>query len=447
MSVEQLEKHYTDLNNHFNVCPSSSDKYKKLVTFNGNKEAPIHRWFNFKEGFSKNLLQNIINDLKINYPIRKFLDPFVGSGTSLLSWSHLYFDKPYTAVGIERNPFIHLVASTKLRWWQYDLDLLERLFNQIISASPEINESDLPVLTTYKNEDYFPKQNLYDLVKLRKSIKQHTHDYPAYKDLFYVALASIVEDVSNLRKDGRMVRYSRKENLPSVYEHFKSKVTEIQDDIYREKSLFDIPLCSTKIINGDSRTISKELKRVHIIPNDFDLILYSPPYLNNFDYTEVYKLELFMTERLTNYRKFKRLRQLTLRSHPSIKYPITTFVANNLPKSHKLLKLLLSCINESDKFKHKKEQIFTGYFDDMYLSLKNQYDILSEDRYAVCVVSNSVHGKNGYYIPVATDLILATIAEEIGFKVEKIQVARMITRRFPHPVNRESILFLKKEAR
>ncbi len=446
MSVFQLEQLYEHLNEHFNVCSPSNDIYKKLVTFNGNKDTPIHNWFTFKEGFSKDLLQKVLKDLNIEYPIKKFIDPFVGSGTSLLSWFSMYHDKDYVSIGIERNPFIHLVASTKLKWWTFKVDIIDMLAGKIMHENPIISGNDIPVLTTYNKEKYFPRQNVIDLVKLRESIKLNTLEYPEYKDLFYVALASIILDVSHLRRDGRMVRYSEKETLPTVYNQFKSKIERIISDIYSEKMFITEPKAKVHVVNGDSRTINKELNRINIAPSDFDLILYSPPYLNNFDYTEVYKLELFMTEYLTNYRKFRRLRQLTLRSHPSINYPITTYIKNNLPRTYTLLELLISCISDSDENRNKKEQIFSGYFDDMFLTLRNQYDILGNGRYAVCVVSNSVHGNKDHYIPIATDLILATMAEEIGFSVEKIQTARMITRRFIHPINRESILILKKEA-
>ena len=47
---------------------------------------------------------------------------------------------------------------------------------------------------------------------------------------------------------------------------------------------------------------------------------YSPPYLNCIDYTEVYKLELWLLELVKTQAEFRQVRLGTLRSHPSVKF-------------------------------------------------------------------------------------------------------------------------------
>jgi len=46
-----------------------------------------------------------------------------------------------------------------------------------------------------------------------------------------------------------------------------------------------------QILAGDGRT----LQIPELGGKAFDLIIYSPPYLNNIDYSEVYKLELWLS--------------------------------------------------------------------------------------------------------------------------------------------------------
>ena len=42
------------------------NKYKTLVNFKTNLNQPRHSWFDVKEGYSTGLVNNILNDLKIN---------------------------------------------------------------------------------------------------------------------------------------------------------------------------------------------------------------------------------------------------------------------------------------------------------------------------------------------------------------------------------------------
>ena len=89
-----------------------------------------------------------------------------------------------------------------------------------------------------------------------------------------------------------------------------------------------------------------------------------------------------------------------------------------------------------------------GYFDDMYRSLKAQMRVLNPGGWIFCVVGNSVHGSKDELkprIPVASDLLIALIARQIGLDVRGIQVARQLTRRASgSQYIRESILAIQK---
>ncbi|MEM2635078.1 MAG: hypothetical protein QW372_06390, partial [Nitrososphaerales archaeon] len=58
-------------------------EWAKLVTFIPNKKVPIHNWFYFKEGFSRDFVIKIFDIFKVREGM-KILDPFCGSGTTLL---------------------------------------------------------------------------------------------------------------------------------------------------------------------------------------------------------------------------------------------------------------------------------------------------------------------------------------------------------------------------
>jgi hypothetical protein len=86
-----------------------------------------------------------------------------------------------------------------------------------------------------------------------------------------------------------------------------------------------------------------------------------------------------------------------------------------------------------------------GYFSDLWSSLEEYYRCLRRGGYLVLVVGNSLHGRPGDAYLIPTDIVLAVIAESIGFSVEKVLAARSLKRRLQgNHFLRESIVVLKK---
>src|SRR3989304_1710181 len=59
-------------------------EWKEIATFVPNKRLPIYNWFYYKEGFSKELVEKLIEmfGIKENNTV---LDPFCGSGTTVVA--------------------------------------------------------------------------------------------------------------------------------------------------------------------------------------------------------------------------------------------------------------------------------------------------------------------------------------------------------------------------
>jgi hypothetical protein len=55
-----------------------SQSYSSFVPFTVNSVYPIHRWYRFKEGFSRDLVHLLLGAL--GPKVRVCLDPFAGSG-------------------------------------------------------------------------------------------------------------------------------------------------------------------------------------------------------------------------------------------------------------------------------------------------------------------------------------------------------------------------------
>lgn len=427
----------------------SQESYSNLVRADENGSVPIQRWYHCREAFSVDLLEKLISDWKIpRDSIKRILDPFLGIGTTLLAAQRFQKKNPLIeAVGIEVNPFLHFVSTAKINWHRYDLDHFGRFTKKIID-SQELPNSKVPLLSTIKREDVFEKDVRKQILGYKALIYEYK-DKPEFQILM-LGLAGIIEQVSGIKKDGRALRIVESKKRPPVEDALQRAWSEIYKDLRVAKSLYN-PV-SSKVLQGDGRRLkgndffAKSLGK-------FDLILCSPPYLNNKDYSEIYKIELWMLDFIKNHNEFRGLRQQTFRSHPSIKFKEELHFRNdpNVSDFASYLNILKNSLPK-DKYFDWRIRLFEEYFDDIYLSLRHQCEVLNPGGWAFWVIGNTSHGsaKNHDGVTVvASDLLTADLARRIGFTVKGIMVARNLRHR-THKLEtnyflRESIIALKRD--
>jgi len=163
------------------VIPAPDDSsLKNLVTFDNSKDAPVHRWYTFKEGYSNKLL-GTLEELEI-IP-KKFavslLDPFCGVATTILS-CQIPGENGHVrrAVGVERNPAIYAIARAKLKWPNYRLRAISQFINRLKAPKRgrrvEIPAPELSTLTKVKNgKRAFEPGVIDDLIFYREWIKDN----------------------------------------------------------------------------------------------------------------------------------------------------------------------------------------------------------------------------------------------------------------------------------
>ncbi len=436
------------LEERFSIMETAG-KYTQLVTANGNQQAPVQRWFHIKEAFSLDLMEVLISEWRIPLEaIRRVLDPFCGVGTTLLATQMIarqHARPNLEVIGFERNPFLHFAAKTKSQWHNYNSDRLEAHVAHLMNGAVVPASRPIRPLSTLHRSDIF-EPNVFALaLAFREAIEKVAADHVESAPLL-LGYASILEDISGVRKDGRALRVvpnkQRREFRTALEETWRMMRSDVA---IAEQIYFPI---KTEVVLGDGRTLSPDDGSV-VDVSDIDLILYSPPYLNNIDYTEVYKVELWMCGFITSQDEFRDQRLRTMRSHPSIQFPdrITMEHDARLAEVVGILDQLIEILPR-DRYFGERSRGFKGYFDDMYRALSSQLSVLNPGGWAFCVVGNSLHGSKHQpdaRIPVASDLLIALIAESLGLSVKGIQIARHLTRRSPggHYM-RESILALRK---
>jgi len=441
--VLELQRYYSSLQAQFAL--TSSGRYAGLVIPNGNSAEPVHRWFHLKEAYSCQLLQQVLTDIRPQVGSRlRVLDPYAGVGTTTTSVAQLVATRALeegAAFGLECNPFLHLVAETKLeamrRPPRHFLRLARKLAATVVRS--EQNSPARPSLSTFSRKDFFDPFDLRRLLLLRVAIENEEAKgaEPIEAALARVCLGSVIEAVSSLRRDGRALRHVAKQAKPTAVQAFLDRAELVAADLpSRPLSL------SGHVFHGDGRTLESLDSNL-----EFDLALFSPPYPNNIDYTEVYKLENWLLGFISCSEEFTQLRRRTVYSHPSVlrpePLPSSALSAEENAVVERSIGPLVSAIPD-DRYAKARSRMFRGYALDMYLTLRSVADHMKPGGSVVYVVGNPVHGKPPDQIVVASDLIIAVLARAAGFSVDRIEIARRPPRRGnASSFSRESVVFLR----
>jgi len=247
------------------------------------------------------------------------------------------------------------------------------------------------------------------LRKLKRTIEQFS--FP-YHDILLLLFFSILEECSFTAKEGQFLRLKRNKRTSDPIEAMGRKVAQVEEDIRRMKRLFSNLSIKDGIVPdvylGDARDLSNiEFKRRPTI------IITSPPYANRYDYTRTYSLELCF-HFVRNFEELKAIRFGILRSHIESKIH-----AGEVP-THPVIKEVLQALSRKKLNNPKIPSMITTYFVDMERVIREWFEVLDTKAKVAMVVDNVRF--EGELIPV--DLVLSEIAEQVGFNVKEIIVAR-----------------------
>lgn len=434
-SNHELQDFILQLETRYNVTDLSG-KYSNAVNFSENQNVPFHKWFRYREGFSGNLVKELIREsgaLKDDV----IVDPFSGSGTTPVVAAL----GGYSGLGIDVNPLTVYIANVKMRQFTKKvLQTCKEMLNHLHTLRPQ------EVGRFSEIERYFTPSNFRQLNALRGFIDEIDDD--DVKSIMLVSFLCIIEPCSNRRREGNGLK-TVMTKVPDVIEAFKMKTVEIIGDLettYNE-------------LRGEGKCIvdtATDLRRIyeeHIQPEGrrVGTIIFSPPYPNSFDYFESYKLELVFGGFTDSISGINKLRERAVRSFISGKPQkdankyielIAEEIETSIPKKE-------AETGKKDFRTRKVPNMLRGYFSDMQEVLEQCSLVLETGRKVYIVVDQSSYV--GVIVP--TDLLLAYLGEQVGFRVENITECRKSRtsaqqlNRFPYLKNtlRESIVEFEKK--
>ena len=238
---------------------------------------PFHRWFNFIAGFSPEFVEQCINTYHLNNESR-ILDPFAGCGTTLAE-SNLH---GIASVGFEAHLFFAKICEAKLAVGS-DPNVIKNIFENLVSV--EANEEEFSTYTEPAQtflKKLFPSQSLLRLVAARKVTERYTGSKAL---LALLILSRVLDHASHAKTDGiYKAPTSRKKPVP--YEEALDLVcVQLYEDLKASQGLGLRNLAH--LYHKSSEDMSM------LEPASIDLMITSPPYLNNFDFAEMTRMYLY----------------------------------------------------------------------------------------------------------------------------------------------------------
>lgn len=402
---------------------SHSDKIKlnknlnrKIVSFQGNKSLPYYRWYKYKEAFSSKLVEYLFQ--KHTIPNGKVLDPFAGSGTALFSAASL----GYEVDGIELLPVGQKIIEANIAARTGDKEkivskLTEWLYNKPWNKPGEIDSFNIFRIT----DGAYPDDT-------HKKIGRFLHELKSVaaesRKILQFSLLCILEEISYTRKDGQYLRWDKRSSRNKGKNKFdKGKISSFDEAIDKKilEMIIDLQKNDTQynkinLLKGSCFDIMPKLK-----DNSYSAIITSPPYCNRYDYTRIYALEHAILG--VKEPEVFALRQAML----SCTVENKTKNLDHFPhiNTHGSLMLLESIISFLNYKKDKKElnnngivRMIQNYFYEMQCIIQECYRVLKKGGIMFMVNDNVRYAGIG----IDVDIILATIAELVGFQIEHIDV-------------------------
>jgi len=392
--------------------------------FVDNKTLPIHRWVPWIAGFSAGFVDGVLETF-LNSRQRQgralILDPFAGVGTTLVQ-SVL---RGHDAIGFEINPYGALAAGIKTRAAYIDLGQFDTALQELCDASASWRAEEPPPSVTppplKTRIPFFSEQVERQVLHALAFIRGISNSEIA--DLFRLAFGAVIVSVSNYTYEpslgSRPAAGKPLVNEAHVAAVLANKLRQMRADIawLQEEAYRQHRFGTGTVVNEDFFSGSERLESASV-----DLMLTSPPYLNNYHYVRNTRPQLYWLDFITSPEQQKSLEinnfgkywQTVRDSSPILLH----FEHENLERSLERLRA-----TRSDKGAYGGPgwaNYATTYFNDCYRFLNVLRRVLHRRGVGVIVIGNSIiQGTE-----IKTETILAEMATETGFKLEGIHLLR-----------------------
>lgn len=304
-----VQRSFADIADEFvpkvRVKPEKEKTSFSDPAFASNKVLPIHQWVPWIAGFASEFVGQAIDRYVPGSGV--VLDTFAGVGTTLVE----ALLRGKRGIGFEINPYAALAARVKVNAHSISLNALQEAivaFAQFYKArvmNGYMPSSTEPPGFKGRAEFYSPKVLCKVLI-----IQDYIATLPAgeLRDLFRIAFASTMVRYSNYSYEpslGRRTSAGKEDILDwPVEQTVLAKLQEMYKDIFWFYARLPQNVPSAEVIQDSFFRYEQ-----YLAPASVDLIVTSPPYLNNYHYNRNTRPQLYWLGYAHNPKDFNQLEQ------------------------------------------------------------------------------------------------------------------------------------------
>lgn len=402
-------------------------------------DTPIHDWYRFVLSFPPHLVREYCRRFGVT-PDQRVLDPFCGTGTVPVECKKLGIP----SIGIEAHPMSAFASAVKVDWLP-DPDGLLNHATRVASAANARGTVDRRELRTLPQEtmelllaDSIGDLALHKTLVLLDCLERMRDDrYHRHEQL---ALArAVVRDCSNLHfgpEVGVEPPARRKQDAP-VAEAWLASVRAMAQDLCKLRAKARTP---ASIYQADSRQIADILA-----PRSVDVVITSPPYPNEKDYTRTTRLESVLLGFIRSKAELREVKKRLVRSNTRNVYKQDD--DDQWVKEHSEIQEIAAQIEarrielgKTSGFERLYHRVTKLYFGGIARHLAEMRETLRPGARLAYVV-----GDQASYLQVLirTGQLIADIGESLGYEVMGIDLFRTRMATATKQQMREEVVLLR----
>lgn len=437
---------HVQLSNGTVIIPRQAELEANGRTAHGKRQVTrysAHGLHEYKGKFNPQVVRAIGNRLALSAGAH-VLDPFSGSGTTLLEAAHA----SWNATGIDRNPLAVMISNAKIRalrladgrlsaFTRAISDALRGWIRRLEAGAPSNRTLDEQLGDDWKSQipadeylqGWFPDPVLAQVVVIRRTLREQVPDSEDRR-VFEVLVSDQLRDCS-LQEPADLRIRRRKEPDPN-YPLISKSLAAIEEHTQRVSAARRV----LGEIGGAQRAVLGDVRRSisgtgGVQAGSVDAIICSPPYATALPYIDTQRLSLVMfglldpAEIRTTEAALVGARDISLTERCEIETEMTSTAASRLP-AHvvKICREMLDAAHRpGNGFRRRNTPALVyRYFRDMACFFHSVLPVLRPSATAALVVGANRTTLGGREFSIDTPRLLAAVAEECGFETVGCEV-------------------------
>lgn len=409
----------------------------------------VHGLHEYKGKFNPQIVRGILNILGIG-PQTKVLDPFCGSGTTLVECSH----GDINAVGCDLNPLAVFISNAKLQALTVSAQTLQKCFENIQKEFERALSRSLAVKDDDRSRylrSWFEEKILIQIENLKHVVDAVAGDY---RNIFLALASDLLRSYSLQEPEDLRIR-RRRTPYPeqSLGAALKQKIISFLNNVAAVQEVVGIKNESNCAYLYDSRELGSRPRQWKYHPL-YHAAITSPPYATALPYIDTQRLSLVWLN-LCNPKDLVRIEADLTGSREFSKGQKKSWediLARNLnglpPNIYDFYTSIERAVSENDGFRRRAvPYLLYRYLSDMQEVFNNVFRVLRKKAPFALVVGHNQTTLGGRKFLINTPELLKEIAVNCGWLHEEslpLQTYQRYGLHMNNAVKTETLLILRK---